>query len=110
VSVSIVDNTAYIKAKVSSGIPLALRFALDDIHRIANPRTPMQHGNLRAEVTKTVVGKIGTITWHANYAIYQEKKRFSNYTTPGTGPNYAENSVTQIVGNFNTYLQKAGIK
>lgn len=111
-SVRYSDNTAYIKAKVSSGVPLALRFALDDIQRISNPKTPRRLGDLRLQVRKEVRGRTGTITWWSNHAIYQEdpKKPFTNYTTPGTGPHFAKNSVHEVVHNFDYYLKKAGIK
>ena len=109
-SVRYSDNTAYIKAKVSSGVPLALRFALDDIQRISNPKTPMNKGDLRNQVRKSVLGYRGIIRWMSNHAIFQENKQYRNYTTPGTGPRFARNSVYEVTRNFDYYLKKAGVK
>lgn len=106
-SVKIHDNTATIVTDTLKGANLALRFMLEDVERIARPVTPKKEGNLRKDILKSVLGLRGTIKWDKNYAIYQEKKQFKNYTTPGTGPHYAENSVKQVVANADKYFKKA---
>jgi len=103
------NNTVYIKAKISANIPLALRLALDDIHRVADPVTPKRLGDLRSQVRKQVLGQRGSITWLSRHAIYQENKQYANYTTPGTGPGFARKSAISIVGEFDKYLKKAGL-
>lgn len=105
--VKITDNTPIIIANTTRSSNLALRFILDDIDRVANPVTPRKRGNLRGDILKTVLGLRGTIIWGKNYAIYQEENQFRNYTTPGTGPHYAENSVKQVADNVNKHFKKA---
>lgn len=106
-SVKITDNTATIVTDNLRNANLALRFMVEDVERIARPVTPKKMGNLRKDILKTVIGLRGTIKWDKKYAIYQEKKQFKNYTTPGTGPHYAENSVKQVVDNAEKYFKKA---
>lgn len=102
-------NTALILSETNSNTSLALRFMIEDIHRIANPKTPKDKGNLRADVIKSVNGLRGRIEWSKEYAVYQEYKQFTNYTTSGTGPHYAENSVVDVVQRSRSYFRKAGI-
>lgn len=106
-SVKVEDNTARIIVDSTKGANLALRFMLDDIDRAARPVTPKKQGNLRNDIVKSVLGLRGTIKWEKNYAIFQEKKQFRNYTTPGTGPHFAENSVKKIVNKADDYFRKA---
>lgn len=106
-SVKIEDNTAHIITDTTKGANLALRFMLDDIDRAARPVTPKKAGNLRNDIVKSVLGLRGTIKWGKNYAIFQEKKKFRNYTTPGTGPHFAENSVVKITKKSEEYFRKA---
>jgi len=108
-SVKYTDNTAKITTDASKGINLAIRFMLDDIDKTANPVTPKRLGDLRRNIVKNVLGHKGTIVWGKNYAIYQEVKQYTNYTTPGTGPHYAEKSVKKVVGNYSVYFKKAGV-
>lgn len=95
-SVKLKDNTAMIILQTQRNSSLALRFMLDDMHSLAEPNTPKDKGQLRKGVLKTVNGLRGTIKWVARYAIYQELKKFENYTTSGTGPHFAENSAKEI--------------
>lgn len=90
---------------------LATRFLLEQIHSNANSITPMKTGNLRARVKKSVKGTTGTIEWDSPYAVYQEKpnKRF-RYTTPGTGPYYAEIAVTQGLEVLPEIVAKVGMR
>lgn len=108
-SVRYTDNTAKIISDTAKGANLAVRFMLDDIDRSAFPITPKREGNLRRDILKSVLGTKGTITWGKRYAIYQESKQYANYTTPGTGPHYAEKSVHKVADNYQVYFKKANI-
>lgn len=101
------SNVAKIKADNNSNIPLAIRFMLDNTHALALPKTPKDTGDLSKNVFKTVQGRRGIISWIMNYAIYQEDKQHVNYTTPGTGPHFAENSVKQTVAEADSFFRKA---
>ena len=81
------------------------RMLLEDIHRKANPTTPFLDGDLRQLVIKTTAGLNGTITWTVPYAQYQERGRrryqpyheVKNYTTPGTGKEFAKKAVKKVM-------------
>lgn len=107
--VNITDNTVKIRTDYSRNINLAIRYMVDDIERVAYPVTPKDKGNLRRDILKTVLGHKGTIVWGKNYAVYQEKKRFKNYTTPGTGPHFAEKSVEKVVSKSEDYFKRANL-
>ena len=61
------------------------------------------------DIVKQVLGLKGKIVWGKNYAIYQESKQYRNYTTPGTGPHFAENSVKEVVRNSESIAKKVGL-
>lgn len=107
VSVNVTDNSVKVKIDTKQSASLALRYILEDIQRTSEPRTPKREGNLRRNTNISVQGLSGVIAWMANYAIYQESKQYTNYTTPGTGPHFAENAVKTIVENSNSYFEKA---
>jgi hypothetical protein len=106
-SVKVVDLTPQIQNHTRTQTSLALRFMVDDVDRIANPKTPKRFGNLRRDIFKQVIGQKGYIQWRKEYAIYQETKQYQNYTTPGTGPHFAENAVRKVVANAGSYFRKA---
>lgn len=108
-SVKIKDNTAQINIEMQHGIPVAIRLMLEDIEREANPKTPRREGGLRKSIRRTVVGPHGEIEWAKEYAVFQEKKQYQNYTTPGTGPHFAENAVRKVVDNADYYFEKAKV-
>lgn len=108
-AVKIKDDMPAIGAKMSANIPIALRYILQDIHRTANPITPKDTGDLRMNVLKEVSGTRGKIVWQQKYAIYQGRKQFRNYTTPGTGPNFDVIAITKVVPSFKSYLERARI-
>lgn len=90
--------------RLNAKLMMCNRLLLEDIHRESQYKTPMRDGDLREQVTKTVEGKSGIITWTVPYAAYQERgKRFDgshivrNYTTPGTGKDFAKNAVKSVV-------------
>ena len=108
-SVKVIDNTAKITIDTSRKASLALRFIGDDVLRRANPITPKKRGNLRRDTLVQVLGLSAKIKWGKNYAIYQERRQYRNYTTPGTGAHFAEKSVQQAVNNASSQFKKAGL-
>lgn len=123
-----------IKSERKAKVSLALRFALEGIHRQSTRNTPKKTGQLRADIKKTVTGHTGKIRWGKRYAAAQEvgymtvrKQRsfktsdgnwitlkpgryyFKNYTTPGTGAHFAENAVKKETREFRKYLRMAGL-
>lgn len=106
-SVKIKDNTTKIILDTQRSGSLAIRYMLDDMHSLANPKTPMDKGQLRRNVLKSVQGLRGSIKWGAKYASILENKKFVNYTTAGTGPHFAENSVKAIAKNPVNAMKKA---
>lgn len=118
-SVTIQDNTASVKNDIETGIGLAIRLLLEDIFVEATPVTPMEKGDLRKRVLRKMEGnRKGSITWESSYAGVQEQgfRRtangivfFRNYTTPGTGPHYARDSVENIMTRLPEYLEKVGL-
>ena len=106
-SVKIEDNTTKIILSTSRQANLAIRYMLDDIHSISNPLTPRQFGGLRRNVLKSVIGLKGKITWGQKYASIQETKQFQNYSTSGTGPQYAETGARAVAKSPRNAMKKA---
>lgn len=96
-SVRVTDNTDRIKSDHRTKANLFLRELLDAIMQTAEPKTPKREGHLRRDVLRQVLGLHGTLEWRKKYAAIQETKQFANYTTPGTGPQFAENAVRSTV-------------
>lgn len=108
-SVNVTDNTAAFESSIETKLPIFLRFMLDAIDRISTPNTPQDVGDLRKNKLKQVLGLHATIQWRQEYAAAQEDRQFRNYTTPGTGPHYAENAVKQVVGEAEPLWKRAGL-
>lgn len=86
--------------------------ACDAVLKESKPVTPKDKGNLGRDVLRTVNGLHGVIEWRKTYASYQERgmradgsRKVRNYTTPGTGPHFAENAVMKIVDNSGGLLK-----
>lgn len=107
------DNTDRILSERSNKVALAIRFALDGIHRASTDATPKLSGQLRADINKRVVGKRGTIRWGKKYAYWQERGYTSGpvrrYTTPGTGKDFAKNAARKEGNNPRKYLNMVGL-
>lgn len=103
------DNSASVKQTVNQRGSLFLRAMAETIVMLSTQKTPKKTGRLRMDVVKSVSGLKGKIVWGKNYAIYQEKKQFKNYTTPGTGPHYAENGVKAGVGRTQNVAASVGL-
>ena len=109
-SVKVTSNVNNIIMSNDKKISMAIRLMLDGVDKNANPNTPKKKGNLRNDILKQVLGKQGIIIWRKEYASYQEDKQFKNYTTPGTGPHFAENAITEeAIDNAENYFRIAGL-
>lgn len=111
-SVKYTDNTTLVAIDLERNSNLFLRFFLDDVDRIAEPKTPMKEGRLRQGTIKSVLGLRGQIKWVKEYAAAQEVGTtrgfpIRNYTTPGTGPHYAENAVKKAILNSEATMRQA---
>lgn len=107
-SVKIEDNTNKVILQIQRQASLAVRYMLDDVHQISTPVTPRDKGYLRRNVMKSVIGLKGSIKWGQKYASRQESgRRIRNYTTAGTGPHYAENSVRSVAKSPQNAMRKA---
>jgi hypothetical protein len=124
-SVKYTTNTPLLRINQRQAIGLFLRYLVDDVHRIARPKTPYSGavrsrggrsltggGHLRDDVLKRVLGLVGTISWDKEYAGAQEAGQtrghpIRNYTTPGTGKHYARNASKEAVKNAANLMRKA---
>lgn len=103
------SNVAKIKGDNTQRASLFLRFMAEDIVDTAEPNTPKKIGDLRNRILKQVLGLTGKVVWNVNYAVFQELKQFKNYTTPGTGPHFAENAVNKSRERTADIAKKAGL-
>lgn len=114
--VKVIDNSDKIIDNLKYNVGIANRLILEDIHKNSNPHTPMKTSQLRRDISKSVNihTYTGTIIWRVPYASYQERgSRYDgshvvkNYTTPGTGKDFAKNAVKKTmthVEDFYTHL------
>lgn len=109
------DFTPLIKSQNKQRSNIFLRLACDSVVDNARPNTPKSSGvnkngskaasgNLRNDVLKQVDGLHGRVEWRKVYASYQERGKRADgsrvvrkYTTPGTGPHFAEKAVQKTV-------------
>lgn len=125
-SVKINDRSDFVLTGIQRVRNLAVRFALDAVENYARPKTPYSGavlsrggksltggGHLRIDVVKTVQGGKGKIIWGKRYAESQEKGivggkyPVKHYTTPGTGPHYAENAIKKVDHERDIYIKRA---
>lgn len=111
---TIKSNTPMIDFSVNRGAALAVRNMLQDTHKEAQPNTPKEFGDLKDNVIISVQGTTGTIRWASPYAAYQERGRrkdgthvVRNYTTAGTGKDYAKNAVKEVTARSEKYFRDA---
>ena len=105
----ITDNTPMVLNFINVRASLFLRNAMDEAERISDPKTPKNRGNLRRDKIKQVLGLHGKMLWGKDYAVYQEVKQFRNYTTPGTGPHFAENAMRQLPARTQKIAKMSGL-
>lgn len=113
-SVKYIDYTIPLEIKNSRAVNLAIRYMLDGVDQEAFRNTPKKRGELRKDIYKQASANSGKIQWRERYAAVQEAgsikgTRIRNYTTPGTGPKFAENAVKKVVSNSISYMRKAGV-
>lgn len=113
-SVKIIDHTQTVMAQKKLAANRFLHTVVNEIEKVAEPKTPKQSGDLR-EVKKNVVGLKATLKWDRPYAQYQERGRRANgtrivrnYSTPGTGPKFAENAVKEVVSKTDQMVRATG--
>lgn len=109
-AVEVTDNTEKILKDLEIKSNMFLRSASDSIVEISTPKTPKDTGDLRRYVRKQVLGLKAKIEWKQPYAAIQETRQFRNYTTPGTGPKFAESAVKQVVDDTDKIARKIGFK
>ena len=108
-SVKITDNTHNVENMITQKGNIFLRLFAEDVVKISEPNTPKKVGNLRRDVLKEVLGLAGKIKWVKEYVGYQEKKQFKHYTTPGTGPHFAENAIDSAISKQDATMRRAGL-
>lgn len=108
-SVKTTDNTANVIREITVNANIFLRNMADEIVGIAEPVTPKKRGTLRNTVLRQVLGLNGKVVWTRKYAAKQETTQFRRYTTPGTGPRYAEGAVREAIGRTEQVAKKSGL-
>lgn len=111
-SVKVQDNTSQILTDARRNSNLALRLMTEAIHQEAQPHTPKKEGFLSRDVLKQVLGLKAKIVWNKTYAVPQEAgvvrgRKIRNYSTPGTGPHFAENAIVKINDRASQFFKKA---
>lgn len=105
----VTDNTNNVINELTQKASIFLRLMADEIVNISTPITPKKSGRLRMDVVKQVLGLKGKIIWGKNYGVYQEEKQFKNYTTPGTGPHFAQKGAEGGVEKTRSVAQRSGL-
>lgn len=115
-SVKVTDNSVNFEQSVTQKGSIFLREFAEEVVNIASPKTPKLDNYLRKDVLKQVLGLKGKIIWQKAYAAVQERggrkdgtRRIRNYTTPGTGPHYAQNAVNEALSRVSTIARRAGL-
>jgi hypothetical protein len=109
VSVEIHDHTVVFEQEATRNASLGLRMLAEAIVAKSEPNTPKKRGNLRRDVLKQVLGLHGEIRWQKRYAEIQETRQAKHYTTPGTGPHFAENAVRDVSAHSDDFFRRAGL-
>lgn len=104
------DNTPRVRSEVAVKSNIALRLMVGAVIDFSTPKTPKREGDLRLNVRKTVLGSKAQIEWRQPYSRKQEETQFKNYTTPGTGPHFAENAVRKVASQAEKYFRQAGMR
>lgn len=107
--VTIKDYTPRVISEISQKSCIFLRTFSDDVVKNSTPKTPMRTGRLRMDIIKQVLGMSGKIIWGKNYASRMEENQFQNYTTPGTGRDFAKNAIKESVYQTESIAKKSGL-
>lgn len=108
-TVIIHDNTNEVLKTLDQKSNIFLRMASDEVVKISIPNTPKKTGRLRMDIVKQVLGLKGKIVWGKNYGVFQELKQFKKYSTPGTGPHFAENAINAMIKLTSKIAKAAGL-
>ncbi len=108
-SVKVTDNTAAVTSLLTQKASIFLRVAAEEIVSVSQKATPKKSGRLRMDTLKQVLGLSGKVVWQKGYAARQETTQFKNYTTPGTGPHFAENAVKAVSEKTGVIAKKSGL-
>lgn len=108
-SVKVTNTTGITLNDLRQKASIFLRVMTDEIVAASEPLTPKDTGRMRMDIVKQVLGLNAKIRWGKGYAIYQETKQFKNYTTPGTGPHFAEKGVKQGVERTADVAKRVGL-
>lgn len=107
------SNKNYIVALMQNRIPLFGEFIATDIRRRSVLITPTKFGNLHLQISITNYGTSTIISWIMPYAAYQERGMradgthiIKNYTTPGTGPHFAQITVHEVIPQYGTFWRR----
>ena len=101
--VQAIESDALVRASIF------LRGIADEVIKIAEPNTPSDTGRMKKDIIRQVTGLKAKIKWGKKYAIYQETTQFKQYTTPGTGPHFAENAINQAIASTNIIAKRSGL-
>lgn len=76
--------------------------------------TPRKTGYLRRSIITQALGNTANIAWRAPYAKAQDDgghngARYRNYTTPGTGPNFATIAFKATTAQMPTVMRQLGL-
>lgn len=103
-------------AKFEQNVAVMLRRMVEDVHRESIPLTPYKDNGLRSSVMKWYDGnRRAGIKWYVPYAAAQEQGgrtdprtgkyiEFHNYTTPGTGKEFAKRAKDKVMANLDKYV------
>lgn len=111
-SVKVTDYGGKVSLQINGNAAIFLRYFMDDVDKRAFPITPKKEGRLRESPMKQVLGLHGRMEWKKVYALPQEAgvirgHPVRHYTTPGTGPHFAEKAVKAAVQAAETTMRKA---
>ena len=108
-------NEDVLRQRLRKACRIGNRLLLQQIQVESRPITPMKKGYLRQNtVIEIIDDTTASITWTEPYASYQERGRrkfppyhiVRNYTTPGTGKEFAKQTVKKVVtpANLKKYI------
>lgn len=107
------NNAPYIKAMMENRVFLFGQYLASETKKRALLITPTKYGNLHSQISIRSHGIATSITWMMPYAAYQERGMradgthvIKNYTTPGTGPHFAQQSVSEIKSRYGDVWQR----
>ncbi len=108
-SVTVTDLSSQVISSTQQKASSFLRSMADEMVKESTPNTPRDTGQLRRNVLRQVLGLKGKVKWMMNYAVYQEEKQFRNYTTPGTGKDFAKNAAKTLPAKTQQVAKRVGL-